>query len=627
VTSVKTATGRVLDAPPAPERYTAHLPEGLAPLDVDVIKLAAMFAARNGRQLVDALARREAHNPLFYFLRPAHSLHGLFSRLADAYSAVLAPGKDVKVQLEMDADDGALPSLLERCLHRLEWEREADRRRREEDDERERERRAVLAIDWHDFAVVETIAFADEEDEALPAVATLRDVVEMNRRAADGAAVAAAAASAGDGDGGGADAADAAAAEAAAAFAVEGMDEEERALVAEGAGAAAAARGRVPPPTMPPPPPVVSAAPDVDEGLAALGEEEEEEERAAAPAPAAASPKDGDDDDDDDDDDDEAPIRVVKDYVRRRPAAAAAAGAGAAAGAASAAAPAASAAAAAAAATAYTSAGVAYDPSRFVVSPITGELVALADMAEHMRVSLIDPRYKGQREAMLGKVRNSAKASDAEISRNLVALARTRPDVFGEGGGGGAGAGAAGGRVTGATAYPPDSRVSAGPAAAPARGGTGALPPPPPGRARLAPPPPPPAGGPRKRSAAAAFAAVPEDEFLSLHGGGAEPCSVRVRRLAAGGGNGGGVAGEVFEVAAPGGIAGTTIGQVRAAAAERAGVPAARVELRREEDCAAGAAADPLSLLGDGGGDDVSLAACNVAPGALLVLSVRAAPV
>ncbi len=39
------------------------------------------------------------------------------------------------------------------------------------------------------------------------------------------------------------------------------------------------------------------------------------------------------------------------------------------------------------------------------VSPITGELVAIADMAEHMRVSLIDPRWKEQREAMLSKIR------------------------------------------------------------------------------------------------------------------------------------------------------------------------------------------------------------------------------
>jgi hypothetical protein len=33
-----------------------------------------------------------------------------------------------------------------------------------------------------------------------------------------------------------------------------------------------------------------------------------------------------------------------------------------------------------------------YDPTKFAVSPITGELVAMEEMAEHMRISLIDPR-------------------------------------------------------------------------------------------------------------------------------------------------------------------------------------------------------------------------------------------
>lgn len=33
---------------------------------------------------------------------------------------------------------------------------------------------------------------------------------------------------------------------------------------------------------------------------------------------------------------------------------------------------------------------------------------------------------------MLAKIRDTTKASDDEISRNLVGLARSRPDVFGE---------------------------------------------------------------------------------------------------------------------------------------------------------------------------------------------------
>ena len=52
-------------------------------------------------------------------------------------------------------------------------------------------------------------------------------------------------------------------------------------------------------------------------------------------------------------------------------------------------------------------------------------------MAEHLRISLIDPRWKLQRDSMLAKIRETTKASDDEISRNLVGLAKSRPDVFG----------------------------------------------------------------------------------------------------------------------------------------------------------------------------------------------------
>lgn len=40
-------------------------------------------------------------------------------------------------------------------------------------------------------------------------------------------------------------------------------------------------------------------------------------------------------------------------------------------------------------------------------------------------------RWKEQREAMLSKLRDSTRAGDDEITRNLVGLAKTRPDIFG----------------------------------------------------------------------------------------------------------------------------------------------------------------------------------------------------
>jgi splicing factor 3A subunit 1 len=69
--------------------------------------------------------------------------------------------------------------------------------------------------------------------------------------------------------------------------------------------------------------------------------------------------------------------------------------------------------------------------TKFVVSPITGELISVDDMAEHMRISLIDPKWREQRDAMLAKIKDTTKATDDEIARNVSSLANTRPDIFG----------------------------------------------------------------------------------------------------------------------------------------------------------------------------------------------------
>jgi hypothetical protein len=41
---------------------------------------------------------------------------------------------------------------------------------------------------------------------------------------------------------------------------------------------------------------------------------------------------------------------------------------------------------------------------------MTGEQIPVDQMAEHMRISLIDPKYKEQKEAMMAKLRDSTMA-------------------------------------------------------------------------------------------------------------------------------------------------------------------------------------------------------------------------
>ncbi|KAG5556914.1 hypothetical protein RHGRI_007226 [Rhododendron griersonianum] len=62
---------RVLE-PPAAERYTVRLPEGITGEELDIITLTAQFVARNGKSFLYRLTNRESNNQQFQFLKPTH---------------------------------------------------------------------------------------------------------------------------------------------------------------------------------------------------------------------------------------------------------------------------------------------------------------------------------------------------------------------------------------------------------------------------------------------------------------------------------------------------------------------------------------------------------------------------
>lgn len=99
------------------------------------------------RQLPHAgLIAREQGNPTFLFLKPTHSLFGYFKDLCDAYSRTLMPPKEVVAKLRRDATDRT--ALLERCLKRLEWEKQKEAADKASADKEEAERMAMQSIDW-----------------------------------------------------------------------------------------------------------------------------------------------------------------------------------------------------------------------------------------------------------------------------------------------------------------------------------------------------------------------------------------------------------------------------------------------------------------------------------------------
>ena len=161
--------------PPEPPEFhfSARMPN-ISAQDLEVVRLTALFVAKNGRQFMTTLSQRETGNYQFDFLRPNHSLHNFFQRLIDQYTSLLragtASGDAVKVQdarvqeLQANVDDKF--HVLKRARERAEWFKYQDEQKQKKEEEAEKERLSYAQIDWHDFVVVETVLFTEADDHA-----------------------------------------------------------------------------------------------------------------------------------------------------------------------------------------------------------------------------------------------------------------------------------------------------------------------------------------------------------------------------------------------------------------------------------------------------------------------------
>ena len=114
---------------PAPYDFSLVHPLGVSALDVEVIKLTAQHTAVSGRPFLEGLAHREQRNPQFDFLKPTHLLFAYFTSLVDGYNKVLKPSPAQRAAVEAGTDRS---KVLDRCVHRWQYERaETARRERE----------------------------------------------------------------------------------------------------------------------------------------------------------------------------------------------------------------------------------------------------------------------------------------------------------------------------------------------------------------------------------------------------------------------------------------------------------------------------------------------------------------
>ena len=168
--------------PPEEFMFSARVPN-ISAQDLDVVKLTALFVAKNGRGWMTQLSQREAGNFQFDFLRPQHTLYQFFSRLVDQYQDLLTgdstdggrPQKKRITSLEQNVKERF--QVLDRAKKRAEWVKYQEAQKVAKEEKQEKERVEYAQIDWHDFVVVETVVF-DEGDEnvELPAPTTVNDL-------------------------------------------------------------------------------------------------------------------------------------------------------------------------------------------------------------------------------------------------------------------------------------------------------------------------------------------------------------------------------------------------------------------------------------------------------------------
>ncbi|KMU84487.1 splicing factor 3a [Coccidioides immitis H538.4] len=169
------------EAPPE-FHFSARMPN-INALDLEVVKLTALFVAKRGKSFMTALSQRETRNYQFDFLRPQHSLYQFFTRLVDQYAELFQiNGADAaKAEKERIADlEKNVKNkyhILDRAKQRAEWVKYQEQQKQKKEEEEEQERIAYAQIDWHDFVVVETVLFTETDDHAeLPPPTSLNDL-------------------------------------------------------------------------------------------------------------------------------------------------------------------------------------------------------------------------------------------------------------------------------------------------------------------------------------------------------------------------------------------------------------------------------------------------------------------
>ncbi|KAH9259958.1 hypothetical protein BASA81_001718 [Batrachochytrium salamandrivorans] len=152
--------------PPAFE-FTLDKPHGMTLRQAKLIQLTARFAVTDGKKFESDLQFNIKRNVVdaneFQFVFPASPLHKYYTDLVRCYRAIATVSNPSLVWINELANDSQV--ILNRAVSRYEHRRQVELRKQENETEefKAMHRQQFLEIDWHDFVVVETIWFNDQD--------------------------------------------------------------------------------------------------------------------------------------------------------------------------------------------------------------------------------------------------------------------------------------------------------------------------------------------------------------------------------------------------------------------------------------------------------------------------------
>ncbi|PHH84661.1 hypothetical protein CDD83_1586 [Cordyceps sp. RAO-2017] len=364
-------------------QFSAKMPR-INQKDLDVLKLTAQFTARFGRQWMAQLHQRETGNPQFQFLASNHTFHNFFQHMVDQYSNVFKYHENPQLSRELLSESREMiknPYIVyNRAVHRAEYAKHQETEKQKKEQHEEQKKQEFARIDWSDFIVVETVTFSDADETAnLPGPTSLSELqyasLEDRNKASIGASMR-------------------------IEEAMPGEDMEPPPLAqmpAAGQQTSHALPARPGSAQHPPPPPVGAhpqlgqvSGPEAPPAHPPMTQEEEErqriQERAEAQArmhQAQAEARGG-----------TAPMKIKENYVPR----------------------------------AAQRAATKQEP-QMALCPNCKQLIAVNELESHMRIELLDPKWKEQKAKAESRYAHS-NISHADVANNLKRLASQRSDVF-----------------------------------------------------------------------------------------------------------------------------------------------------------------------------------------------------